>query len=173
MIIYLILNLFLLSNPSEFEIENARELYYKATNEEKYLELAIKKFESISSKKPEMKNLSMVYIGSLITLKAKYAFWPQNKLEYANEGMDILDKWIKNNEDNIEALFIYGTTYYYMPFFFNKSEEAEKALKKIIYLASPDVKNKKLLKNALEFIKENIELSTIEKNKINKILENI
>lgn len=160
----------LYSNPIK-DLENARELYYKATENEDYLESAISKFSDIGKNSYEYKAMSMVYIGSLKALKAKYAFWPTDKLKFANEGIEILDKWISKNQNNIEALFIYGTTYYYMPFFFDKSDDAEKALKRILELESYFSKiDQKLLKNALKFINENIELNYKEKQIINKYI---
>lgn len=168
--IFFILSI-LYSNPSK-DLENARELYYKATENEDFLSNAINSFSEIGNNNSEYKAMSMIYIGSLKALKAKYAFWPNDKLKYANEGIDILDKWIIKNQNNIEALFIYGTTYYYMPFFFDKSDEAEKALKRILELESNFAKiDQKLLKNALKFINENIELNSKEKQIINKYIK--
>lgn len=173
MILLYILSTILFGNNLDIDLDKARKLYYQATEKEQFLEPAIKEFKILSVKYPEQKNLSMIYIGSLEMVKAKYAFWPQSKLDYANAGMDILDKWINNNQDNIEALFIYGSTYYYLPFFFNKSKNAETAFKKILKIASLDYENKKLLKNALDFIDKNIELTKIEKDKLKSILNNI
>lgn len=173
MILFFILNLLLSANNLDTELEKARKLYYKATEKEEFLEPAIKEFEQIAKKHPAQKNLTMIYIGSLEMVKAKYAFLPTSKLSYANAGMEILDNWINKNQNNIESLFIYGMTYYHLPFFFKKSEEAEIAFKKIVELASPNYENKELLKNALTFIDKKIKLDKEEKKKLNSVLTNL
>jgi hypothetical protein len=173
MIFFLIFNLFLIASNLDTELEKARKLYYKATEKEEFLEPAIREFEQIAKKHPAQKNLTMIYIGSLEMVKAKYAFLPTTKLNYANAGMEILDKWINHNQNNIESLFIYGMTYYHLPFFFNKSDEAEVAFKKIVSIATPSYENKELLKNALTFIDKKIKLDKEEKKKLNDVLTNL
>jgi len=170
MILVLFIISILFANQN-YDLQTARQTYYKATENEDFLESAINDFQNISKKYSDKKPLSMIYIGSLKALKAKYAFWPNDKLKFANEGIDILDNWIDKNQNDIEALFIYGTTYYYMPFFFNKSAEAEKALKRILELESYYSQvDQKLLKNALKFISDNLDLNSKEKQKIKKYL---
>lgn len=158
------------------QLQKARELYYKATLEEEYLETAVSEFENI--KKNAQKNndkklitLSEVYLGSLIALKGKYTMWPQKKFSFANEGIDLMEKAIEGNKDQLEAMFIYGSTCHYLPFFFGKKEDAKKALKQVVVLLENDYKklDKFMVNNVLKFITERIELSQQEK----KIIDNI
>lgn len=153
------------------DLEGLRKVYYAALEEEDEIDPAIKQFESVSVSKVFFAPTAKVYIGSLTAVKAKFAFWPGTKLDYANQGIAIMEEGLAKAKDNIEALFIYGTTCYYLPFFFNMGDEAEAALKKIIAVmnkSSMDQFPTELLTNALKFIEENIDL---EKDEIERVKE--
>lgn len=133
------------------DLDQARINFYKATEKEEYLELAIDNFEALKGK--ENINLCNVYLGSLTALRAKYSIWPNKMLKFANTGIDLMEKAIKEEPNNIEILFVYGTTCYYLPFFFEKSEAAEKSLLKILDLKKEYKKyDQEILKNAIKFI---------------------
>lgn len=165
-------------NSQNQQLQKARELYYKATLEEEHLENAVTEFENI--KKNAIKNsdkklqtLTEVYLGSLVALKGKYTMWPQKKFSFANEGIDIMEKAIEGNRDQLEAIFIYGSTCHYLPFFFGKKEDAKKALKQAVVLLENDYKklDKFMVNNILKFITERIELTPQEKKIIDSIAQ--
>jgi hypothetical protein len=159
---------------NDAELEKLRKTYYAALENEEDIDPAIKQFKEIVKSKPFFKSTAEVYIGSLIAVKAKFAFWPGTKLEYANKGIDLMEKGMENSQNNIEALFIYGSTCYYLPFFFGKSDEAETALKRIVNIMDKNsfaLYPKELLKNTLAFIEENIELDAKEKNRLKQLKE--
>jgi len=165
-----IINSFSQSN----KLELGRQLYYLAVKNEEKLNQAIEVFSQISKEEPSMKQLSNIYIGSLTMIKGKHAFWPHKKIDFVNEGLKIMDLAIKEEPNNIEMLFIYGSSCYYLPFFFNKKDLAINKFKKIINLLNDNsIKeyDSKILSNALEFIKEKIEITIEEKQKINKYLQ--
>jgi len=147
--------------------EEARKEYYKAVEDGDNIEKAEELFSELKNQQ-EFKGVAQTYIGSLTAMKAQYVLWPGTKLEYANSGIDIMEGGLRKDPDNLEALFIYGTTCYYMPFFMGMSDEAEEALKKIVKVY-PDAKNQyhpDILENAFLFILEEIELTPEEKKKV-------
>ena len=156
------------------QLQKARELYYKATLKEDFLEDAITAFENVSKTDSKLKPITDTYIGSLTALKGKYTYWPQKKFSYANEGIDMMETVVNNtnakNQDNIEVMFIYGSTCNYLPFFFNKGDEAKSALKQVIKLLEKDYQkiDKELVGYITKFLNEKIEMTEQEK----KIVEN-
>ncbi len=150
-------------------LDELRKKYYSALEVEDEIDNAIKAFQETSKEREYYAATAKVYIGSLTAVKAKFAFWPGTKLEYANQGIEMMEEGLKDSNDNIESLFIYGTTCYYLPFFFGMSEESETALKKIIKIMDKNSLKlfpKDLLKNALIFIEENIDLDDEEKKSL-------
>lgn len=169
--------IFLLSINLAFsgDLDKAREYFYKATEEEEYIDKSINKFEKVADDNKELSAMCDVYIGSLIALRAKYTFWPQNKLSFANEGIEKMEQALKLDSNNIESLFVYGSTCYYLPFFFDKADAAENALLRIIDLIDPKKiqTDEKLLKNALNFVIDKIKPEGERLKKAKSILEKI
>lgn len=166
----------LYSSAHEAHIKDARLLFYQAVEDEDKLQLAIDKFELLKNKSKLHRGVSETYIGSLTMLKGKYAFWPMKKLSYVEEGLEIMDAGIALDPSNIESLFIYGSTCYYLPFFLGKADLAEEKLRKIITLLNDKTAakyDKEILKNALTFLKDELELSAGETKKIDAILSQI
>lgn len=147
---------------------NARDAYYKATEKEEFVDKSIELFKKLE-KDSDYKGLARTYIGSLIMLKGKYAFWPNQKLNYVDDGLKEMDKGLSLDPKNIESLFIYGSTCYYLPFFLGKKNLAISKLKKLVHElndSSIERVDKKILKNALEFIQENIDLNEKDSKKV-------
>lgn len=111
-----------------------RALYYSAADSEEKLNEAFDLIENLRFQDPILRSRLVVYKGALITLKAKYTFWPHLKFKYAEEGLDVMALGLKRAQEDIESLFIYGTVCDNLPFFFNKSREADRAFNKIIEL---------------------------------------
>jgi glycosyltransferase involved in cell wall biosynthesis len=159
-----------IASAKESKFEKAKLLYYNAVDEEENIDQAIKLLEEIMKEKPSMKGVGKTYIGSLTAMKAAHTFWPHNKLDYANEGIDIMAEGVKLDPDNIESLFVQASTLYNLPFFFGKSDEAEANFKKIISLLNDNsMRNydQDILRKAIDFILENAELNDSEKKKAN------
>ncbi len=175
---FIIVVLFLILNSNSLiskasKLYQAREQYYQSIKDEDKLEPTIELFEEIYKENPQLEGMCRTYVGSLVMLKGKHAFWPHKKVSFVNEGIPIMDKGLNLDPDNIESLFIYGSSCYYLPFFLGKGNLAEEKLKKIVaILNQDDLKkyDKKILVNALEFILKNIDLNSEEKIKINDYL---
>lgn len=153
----------------------ARNDYYKATKNEVALKSSLEAFKKLE-KQDKYKAIARTYIGSLIMLKGKYAFWPNQKLDYVEQGLKEMDKGLSRDPENIESLFIYGSTCYYLPFFLGKKQLALDKLKELVQVLDEEkVKNtdQKILKNALEFIKENVNLNDSDASKLNKYLSKL
>ena len=144
--------------------EQARQLYYKGLEQEKALNQAIELFQKLSRQSDEP-GVAQTYLGSLTALKAQYTPWPTKKLKYANQGMEIMDAGLAQNPDNLEALFIHGTTSYYLPFFFNRRDDANRSFKRIIELLPQriDERDSEMANNILNFILENADLDDDER----------
>lgn len=160
----------------EKKMSDARILYYKSIKEEDYLEKAYSAFESIKKSNPSMKGVATTYMGSLIMLKGKYAFWPNKKLEYVEDGIKVMDEGLASDPENLESLFIYGSSCHYLPFFLGKKSLAKTKLKKFLQvLPNSDISryDRTILKNAINFILEKIELTNEEKNRANEYLKKL
>jgi len=154
------------------KLTKARQFYYEAVQDEDKLVEAIVLFKDIMREKPELKGMATTYIGSLEMLKGKHAFWPATKLKHVNSGIEIMDNGIKEDPDNIESLFIYGSTCHYLPFFLGKGSLADSKLNKIIEIideSAIEQYDNKLLLNVLEFLQAEVELTPKDKQKLNKL----
>lgn len=155
-------------------LEKARMLYYEAVEDEDKIEKSIELFEDIMNMNAKYKGVAKTYLGSLTAMKAAHAFWPIKKLNLANDGIDMMEEGVALDPDNIESLFIEGTTLFYLPFFFGKADEAEENFNRIISLLDENAVNKydhKMLVNVLDFIMENAELTNKQMKKA-KYLKN-
>ena len=141
----------------EHEIKLLRSMYYQATEDKDVIPEGIKLLESLKIIYPYNKGLFEVYNGAFLTLKAKHAFWPHEKLNYAKKGLEIMDAGLKKSPDNVEALFIHGTISDNLPFFMGRSEEATTSFKKIVTLLrkNPDSIDKELLDDIFDYLEKN------------------
>ena len=146
-------------------LEVARKQFYAAIEDEKWIEPTIALFKRIERVEPKHTGRTQVYIGALVALKGKQAFFPYTKLKWARRGLAIMDRGLKRNPDDLEALFIHGTTCYYLPFFFRRGDDAQRNFRKIIKLMPQqmDTYDPKLIKNVVVFLLENAKLTDNEK----------
>lgn len=146
-------------------LEVARKQFYAAIEDEKQIEPTIARFKRIGQVEPKYTGRTQVYIGSLIALRGKHAFFPHTKLKWARRGVAIMDSGLQKSPNDIEALFIHGTTCYYLPFFFRRGDDAQRDFRKIIKLMPQhtDTYNPKLMTHVVAFLLENAELANDEK----------
>lgn len=171
-VLFLILTIQLFSSNNDL-LNKGRQLYHQSVEDDNKIEEAIKIFNNLKNTK-EFKGVAITYLGSIEMLKGKHAFWPQDKISYVNSGLEIMEAGLKKDPTNLESLFIYGSTCYYLPFFFNKKDEAKEKLLKIVSLINEknvETYNQELLQNALLFIKEELDLDSNQKAKLNLYLE--
>ncbi len=162
------------SNKSVEEmLEVARKQFYAAIENEKWIEPTIELFERIGQVEPEYAGRTQVYIGALVALKGKHAFFPHTKLKWTKRGLAIMDDGLKKAPADIEALFIHGTTCYYLPFFFKRGDDAQRDFRKIIKLMPQqvDTYDLKLIKNVVVFLLENVKLTDDEKTYLHTLFK--
>jgi len=151
-----------------------RELYYQGLKDEGALENALNIFNDLVQR-GYREGVALTYQGSLTALKAQYVFWPQKKLSYAKEGLQLMDQGLALSKNDPEALFIHGTTCYYLPFFFNRNDDAHQSFKKIIDILPDHLENHdpQLTRNMLNFIIENAEINNDERRKTLDMMEKL
>ena len=76
-----------------------------------------------------------------------------------------MDGGLQKSPNDIEALFIHGTTCYHLPFFFRRDDDAQRDFRKIIELMPQEVDTypPKLITNVVAFLLENVKLTDAEK----------
>ncbi|MBN1997382.1 hypothetical protein JW935_07515 [candidate division KSB1 bacterium] len=155
------------------DLVKGRDLFYKSIEDKRYLMQGLLIFESLKNN-PDFEGRAVTYIGALTALKGKHAFWPMHKYQYTQKGLAIMDEGIEKSPDDIEALFIHGMTCFYLPFFFHRSQDAQEKFKKIITLLPDHVHNydPELVKNVIQFIKENIQLDEESRKIIKELINN-
>ena len=116
--------------PVEEMLKNARKQFYAAIEDKNQIEPTIKLFNQITQVEPEYVGRTQVYIGALVALNGKHAFFPHTKLKWARRGLAIMDSGLKKSPTDIEALFIHGTTCYHLPFFFRRGDDAQRNFRK-------------------------------------------
>ena len=146
-------------------LKNARKQFYAAIEDKNQIEPTIKLFNQITQVEPEYAGRTQVYIGALVALNGKHAFFPHTKLKWARRGLAIMDSGLKKSPTDIEALFIHGTTCYHLPFFFRRGDDAQRNFRKIIKLMPQqmDAYDPKLITNVVQFLIENAKLTDEEK----------
>ena len=164
------------SNKSVEEmLEVARQQFYAAIENEKQIEPTIELFERIGQVEPEYAGRTQVYIGALVALKGKHAFFPHTKLKWTKRGLAIMDDGLKKAPADIETLFIHGTTCYYLPFFFKRGDDAQRDFRKIIKLMPQqvDTYHSELVENIITFLLEKAKLTDDEKVYLQKLKDKL
>lgn len=146
-------------------LDGARKQFYAAVEDEKQIKPTIALFKRIGQMEPKYAGRTQVYIGALVALKGKHAFFPHAKLKWANRGLAIMDSGLEKDSDDIEALFIHGMTCYHLPFFFRRRNDAQRDFKAIIKYMPMQVHtyDPELITNIVVFLFENAKLARDEK----------
>ena len=100
-ILLLILHNIALAGKPEDLLE-VRKFYYLATESEKHLG----EFDALLIKFQNPDNTILGYIGMSFMLRAKYAWLPNNKLSYFNQGKKYLESAIAKDPKNLELIFM-------------------------------------------------------------------
>lgn len=102
------------------QLEVGRGLFYQAVDNVEALSLAKAEFSKFSSSAT-----AKMYLATLESLEAKHSLWPIRKYNLANSAIAKMGQIVDANRDNYEIRFLYGSTLFYLPFFFNQSEKAK------------------------------------------------
>lgn len=153
------------ASASDSSLTQARLLYYESLKDKTKLETAIALFTTIGQSDISLQGRAQTYIGSLTAVKAKFAFWPHQKLKWAKSGLHLMDAGLAQNPEDIEALFIHGTTCYYLPGFFGRGDDAQRHLREIVRLLPEQAYqyDPKLIANVIQFLLEKIKLTAEER----------
>lgn len=146
-------------------LKRAREKFHAAVEDKKQIEPAIKLFEQIAREEPRYAGRAEVYIGTLVALKGKHAFFPHTKLKWTKRGLAIIDSGLKKAPTDIEALFIHGAVCYHLPFFFQRGDDAQRDFKEIIKQMPSQMPtyHSELVENIITFLLEKAKLTDDEK----------
>jgi hypothetical protein len=149
-------------------LASGRQLYYASVTDMGKIDPAITLFMTISRCEEKYQGRALTYIGSLTALRAKFALWPHEKWKAANEGLRLMDKGLAGNPDDIEALFIHGTTCYFLPPFFGRADDAQRQFRKIVRLlpANAHKYDASLVANVIHFITARVQLSDEERTSL-------
>jgi len=139
-----------------------RTLFYAAVENEETIDDAETVFSQLANRSPELKGRALTYLGALTALRGKYASWPQKKFDYVQQGLQEMEQGIAHNSEDIESLFIYGSTCYHLPFFFGRSNEAQEVFDKIITLLPAQHQNYDpvIIRNVIAFLHQHAELDS-------------
>ena len=87
------------------------------------------------------------------------------------QGLSAMDKGISMASDDLEALFIRGSTCYHLPFFFRRGDDAQRDFQKVVTMLPAQVHayDPALMVHIIQFIAERAELDSDELERIQKI----
>lgn len=142
-------------------LDKGRNLFYASVENESKLDSAFMLFEKYQKLYPEFQGRATTYIGVLTALRGRHAFWVYTKYNLVKKGLKIMDEGLEQSPDDIEALFVYGSTCYFMPFLFGRKDEAQNAFVKIIELLPKNIQyyDPILMGNVIDFLIEHTELT--------------
>ncbi len=156
-------------------LAQARLLFYASVEQQEQIVPAIALFQKIGARDSSLLGRAQTYIGALTALRAKHALWPQDKWRFANDGLKLMDEGLKLAPEDVEALFVHGTTCFYLPVFFGRSDDAQRDLRAIARLL-PEQYHRydlPLVRNVINFIVQNIRLKQAEKNALQTLQEKL
>lgn len=161
-------NLLTFSEQAESIVEKGRNLFYASVEDESNLDSAFTVFEYLKNEFPAYEGRAITYIGALTALKGRHTFWVYTKYKLVKNGLQIMDQGIEKSPDDIEALFVYGSTCHFMPFLFGRNEEAQTAFKRIMQLLPKAMYDydQELVGNVIDFLLEHTRLTVEERTQL-------
>ncbi len=157
-----------------YNIKDARVLYMKATKDEELLDSAVSYFEKLAKSDTSLAGVSITYIGSLTMCRAVFTGWPHKKISWVNASLPIIDQGVVLDSLSIESQFIYGSSCYFLPFLWNRSDGAKE---KLIYVAQQIGEGKadkygyEWVHQAIKFISVKIDLDDNEKILVDSLVD--
>jgi hypothetical protein len=161
------------SDPGEGALEEARRLFYASVEDKKQVGPAIAAFEEIVRLYPEWTGRARTYIGALVALRGKHSILPHDKWRWANRGLDIMDEGVALDPEDVESLFIHSSTCYFLPFFFNRGDDAQAKFRELIRLLPEKYHEfpRSMIANVVQFIQERAQLTEEEKAALQRLKE--
>ena len=102
-----------------------REAYFAAVGSARAIPRALEEIERIRggggvAAGSELDATLTAYRGALVTLRAKHALWPPQKLKFMREGLALLDGAVAASPDAAEARYLRLMSCYYLPGLFGR-----------------------------------------------------
>ncbi|HET7232691.1 MAG TPA: hypothetical protein VFJ16_21955 [Longimicrobium sp.] len=102
------------------DLARLRELYLASVQNERDIARGLGEVERLRARADARPGTTLdatltAYTGALVTLRAKHAFWPGQKLRYLRDGLAILDRTIEKHPDHAEARYLRLMSCYYLP----------------------------------------------------------
>ena len=72
----------------------------------------------------EKQAMGMALLGSVLTMRARDAFWPKTRLDYVRRGLKTMDAAVKLAPDDAEVRLVRALNNFEMPNFLNRDEIA-------------------------------------------------
>ena len=120
---------------SKSELSELRSIYYAGVENDEYIDsLKIIIDANFGKDHSNYSPIVLAYHAGISALKSKHAFWPFNKMSYLNEAMDIFEKAIERDPDNLEIRFMRFSILYYVPGILGYDYEEESDAKKLFNL---------------------------------------
>ncbi len=148
------------SDSSEELLKRGRQLFYESVETHAKVDSALHVFHRLQDQSEQLNGRALTYIGAATALRGKHAFWPHLKMSWVNKGLEIMDRGIERSPNDIEALFVYASTNYFLPFFFERRNDARQAFLRIVELL-PEHRHEyddKVVLHVIEFIREHADL---------------
>lgn len=143
-------------------------LYFYLSVEQKDFIHKGKTYLSSLGRSVEFSGFKEMYMAGLKALEAKYALWPLEKWQLANDALKEMDYIVKNHFEDPEIRFIRASTCYYLPFFFNRQNQVKEDFlfisKCLIEQKNINTYPTHLLRNICSFILDSGILKGKEKN---------
>jgi hypothetical protein len=169
LILIFVLNSILFAFETDRKDEIRRLFYFSVESVD-----SLKKFENhLKSLRRKLdESFSLAYSGAYLTLVAKHSINPYTKYYKLKEGLELLDRAIQLEPDNLEYRFIRLSVLNYVPSFlgfddkfFDDYEKAFALLKKKD-LSSVD---KQTQKGIIEFLMRSKKLNSSQKSELKKL----
>jgi hypothetical protein len=149
--------------PADSLLKTARLQFYAGVRDASKLPEAVSLFE-VLSQDSALQGRATVYLGALEALRGKHAVFPMAKYKHAVRGLELMDQGLRMAPDDIESLFIHGSTCFYLPLFFGRKDDALQSFRNLIQLLPEHYHDyeETIVSNVIEFLIENAELSAEE-----------
>jgi hypothetical protein len=108
------------SSDERVDLTALREMYLRSVRESNAIREGLAEIDRLRAtggvrRGTETDATLTAYRGALITLRAKHAFWPVQKLQYLNQGLAVLDATVGANPEHAEARYLRLMSCYYLP----------------------------------------------------------
>jgi hypothetical protein len=102
------------------DLTHLRDLYLQSVRDSRAIARGMDEIERVRARAGVQAGTPLdatltAYRGALVTLRAKHAFWPAQKLRYLREGLAILDATIAAHPEHAEARYLRLMSCYYLP----------------------------------------------------------